>query len=207
MHLQQTLPRREDGLLGQFGGFGDVSLNRLVARQLQDGGLGIPVGVVHVDMQQEAVELRLRQGVGALLLDGVLRGHDQEQRRQRVGFAADAHLAFRHGFEQGGLNFRRRPVDFVGEDQVVEHRPALEVEAALLGSVDLGAGHVARQQVRRELNPVEAAFYTFGEGLDGAGFGQPRRTLHQQVAVCEQGDQQTLDEALLADDLLLQPAF
>ena len=39
-----------------------------------------PARVAHVQLEHEAVELRLGQRVGALLLDGVLRGQDEERR-------------------------------------------------------------------------------------------------------------------------------
>ena len=42
-------------------------------------------GVVDVDVEHEAVELGLGQRVGALLLDGVLRGEHEERQVERVG--------------------------------------------------------------------------------------------------------------------------
>ena len=42
--------------------------------------------------------------------------------------------------------------------EVVEDRPGLELEAAILRALDLGAGEVRRQQVRRELDAVEIGF-------------------------------------------------
>ena len=41
--------------------------------------------------------------------------------------AADGHLAFLHGFEQRGLRFGRRAVDFVGENQIGENRARHEI--------------------------------------------------------------------------------
>ena len=51
----------------------------------QDVALGRPRRVGHVDLQEEPVELRLGQGIGALLLDGVLRGEHVERRARAAG--------------------------------------------------------------------------------------------------------------------------
>ena len=63
---------------------GCVSPARL-AREPQDLALAGRSGIADAHVHQEAVELRFGQRVGAFLLDRVLRGHHQEQRRQRIG--------------------------------------------------------------------------------------------------------------------------
>jgi hypothetical protein len=78
----------------------------------------------------EAIELRLGQRVRPLHLDRVLRRQHEERRRQRVGLLADGHRLLLHRLEQRGLRLRRRAVDLVGEHDVREDRPALELEAA-----------------------------------------------------------------------------
>ena len=145
-------------------------------------------------MQQKAVQLRFGQGVGALLLDGVLGSHDQEQGRQGIGFTAHRDLPLGHRFQQGRLHLGRRAVDFVRQHQVVEDGSLLEMEAGFLGTVDLGPRDVTRQQVGGELNTVEAAFQAVRQGLDGAGLGKPGSALHQQVPVRQQGDHESLHE-------------
>ena len=205
--------RCQDFLAGGKHGFlaqrraGAGRLAGLGTGQAQDFRLGGGVRVVHVYMQQEAVQLRLGQGVGALLLNGVLGRHDQEQAGQFVGLAADADLALRHGFQQGRLHLGRGAVDLVRQHQVVENRALLEVEAGFLGAVDLRAGDIARQQVRGELDAVKAAFESVGQGFYGAGFGQPGRTLDQQVAIRQQGDNQSLYQVRLADDLFARASL
>ena len=74
--------------------------------------------VADAQLQQEAVDLRLGQRVGALLLDRVLRGQHQERVRQRERLAADGHLALLHRLEQRALHLGRRAVDLVGQDDV-----------------------------------------------------------------------------------------
>jgi hypothetical protein len=116
-------------------------------------------------------------------------------------------LVFAHRLQQRGLHLGRGAIDFIGQDQVVENRPALEFESAFLGAVDLGAGQVGRQQVRGELDAVEIAFDAVGQHLDGGGLGQARRAFHQQVAVTEQGHGQAAHQALLANDQLVDSCF
>ena len=95
---------------------------RLPARELEDGALGDGVGLADAHVEQEAVELGLRQRIGAFVLDRVLRRHHQEWPRQRVGRAADGDLLFAHRLQQRRLHLRRRAVDLVGQDEVVEQR-------------------------------------------------------------------------------------
>ena len=82
-----------------------------------------------VQLEEEAVELRLGQRVGALHLDRVLRGQDEERSRQRVADRADGHGLLLHGFEQRRLGLGRGAVDLVGQHEVGEDRPGLELEA------------------------------------------------------------------------------
>ena len=78
------------------------------------------VRIADADPQQEAVELRLRQRIGALQLDGVLRGDHQERLRQRERLPLDRHLRLLHGLQQRRLRLGRGAVDLVGEQQVGE---------------------------------------------------------------------------------------
>jgi hypothetical protein len=123
-------------------------------------------------VHQKAVELGFGQRVGAFLLNGVLRGHDQKQRRQLIGTAPDTDLALGHGFKQRRLHLGRGAVDFVCQYQVMEDRPLLEHEAAGFRAIDLGAGDIGRQQVGSELDSMELRFNTFCQLLDGLGLGQ-----------------------------------
>ena len=158
-------------------------------------------------MHQEAVELRFRQRIGALLLDRVLGREHHEQVRHLVGLAGDRDLALLHRLEQRRLHLGRRAVDLVGEHEVGEDRPLLELElAALLGlQVDLGAGHVRRQQVRRELDARQIGGEVFRQRLDRAGLGETRQAFDQQIAVGEQTDQHALDQMILAEHRFADP--
>ena len=121
-----------------------------------------------------------------------------------IGVAADRDLPLAHRFEHRRLHLRRCAVDLVGEDQVVEDRPALEFEGRRLRAIDLGAGEIGRQQIRRELHAVEIAFDARGELLDRGGLGEAGRAFDEQVPVGEQRDQQAVDQRFLADDALAE---
>ena len=110
-------------------------------------------------------------------------------------------LAFRHRFEQGGLNFSGGPVNLISENNIVEQRAGFEVELAAVGLPYLGAGQVGRQQIRGELNALEIPFYQAGKLIDGAGFCQAGRALNQQVAIAQQCNKQSIKQVFLANDL------
>ena len=95
-------------------------------------------------MHQEAIELRFRQRIGALLLDRVFGGQHHEEIRHLVGLAGDGDLALFHRFKQRGLDLGRRAVDLVGKHKVGEDRTLLELElTALVGlDIDFSAGHI-----------------------------------------------------------------
>ena len=67
------------------------------------------------------------------MLDRILRGDDDEWIGQRIGRVADRDLPLLHRFEQRALNFRRRAVDLVAENQVREDRTEASVECAAAG--------------------------------------------------------------------------
>ena len=79
------------------------------------------------------------------------------------------------------------------------------MKARLLRAVDFCAGYVARQKVRRELDAMEVAFEGIAEALNGPRFREARRAFYKQVPVGDKGNQQSLDEVCLTDNLLVQP--
>ena len=81
----------------------------------------------------------------------------------------------------------------------MEQGPALKLETGVLGTVDLGAGEIGRQKIRRKLNTMKAAFDTLTEHLDRACLGKSGSALNQQMSIREYGNQQTLDQTLLTN--------
>ena len=71
------------------------------------------------------------------------------------------------------LRARRRSVDLVGQDEVREHRPRLELELAGLGIEDRDAEHIRRQEVARELDPVEGPADRAGQRAGQRGLSHP----------------------------------
>ena len=68
---------------------------------VEDHDLLDRLGVAEPDPEHEPVELGLRQGERALVLDGVLGGDDEERVGHRVGRAVDRRLALLHRLEEG----------------------------------------------------------------------------------------------------------
>jgi hypothetical protein len=143
-----------------------------------------------LDLEQEAVELRLGQRVRALHLDRVLGGGHEEGLLELEALAEGRDLALLHGLEQRRLRARRGAVDLVGQDHVAEDRPAVEHEAppaALVLLQDPRPGDVGRHQVGRELDAAEHQVERVGRALDERGLAQARRALEQHVPAGEEG--------------------
>ena len=140
-----------------------------------------------VDAQHEAVELRFGQRIGALELVRVLRREDDEPVGQRQPLALHRHLALFHGFEQRRLGLRASAVHLVHQQDVREHRPRVEHELLLARVEDVHADDVARHQVRRALDALEAAAEAARERFRDQRLAEARRALQQDVAARETG--------------------
>ena len=154
-------------------------------------------------LEHEAVDLGLGQRVGALGLDRVLGGQDQERAGDLERLAPDRHLALLHDLEQRALDLGRRAVDLIGQQQVGEDRAEGRPELARLLVVDARADEVGRDEVRRELDPLELAADPVRERLDGHRLGQPGHALDEDVTARQQRDDQPLEQVVLTDDDLL----
>lgn len=67
---------------------------------VEDGELCFAAGVAQREAHEKAIELALRQAIGAFLLDRVLRRRNHERHRQLMAVAVGAHLALLHRFEE-----------------------------------------------------------------------------------------------------------
>ena len=164
---------------------------------LDEGGR---VGPGDVELEEEAVELCFREGVGALHFDGVLRGEYEEWVRQVVSFATGGDDAFLHGFEEGRLRLGGGAVDFVGEEDVREDGSGPKLEGAVMLAVHAAAGHVGGHEVGRELDASEGEVGGRGEGANEARLSEPRSAFDEDVAACERGNEEIVDEGLLPED-------
>src|SRR6266542_1234088 len=144
---------------------------RLVASQHRLLLLGGRIG--EHQLEQEAVELGLGQRVGALVLDRVLGGDDQEGVGQLDALPLDRHLPLLHGLQERGLGLGWCSVDLVGQQQVGEHRSLPEPEGAVALLEDHLAEDVGGHQVGSELDPLEAQVEGASQRLDHAPAGRP----------------------------------
>ena len=196
-HTGQVVAEDEDGVIYELEGGGlemQLGVKRYVLQELEGDE----------DLEEEAVLLGFRQRIGSLLLDRVLRRQDEEGVRQRIALAADGHLALLHGFEQGGLRFRRRPVDLICEDDIGEDRPLEEAEFSLSAASalvdDLRAGDVGGHEVRGELDPVEIQPQAVSQRPDQEGLGEAGNALDDAVPAGEDSDEKLLNDIFLAND-------
>ena len=162
--------------------------------------------VVNHDVEHEAVELRFGQGVGAFHFNRVLRGEHEERFRQCVADAGGSDLVLLHRFEQRRLRFRRRAIDFVGQNHVGENRPRHECHGPSLAGLlqNFRAGNIRRHEVGCELDALKPEVKNLREGFDEERFGQAWRAGDEAMTAGEQRDQQFLDDLFLADDDLGQ---
>ncbi len=141
----------------------------------QHAALGGEVGIDHVDLQQEAVELGLRQRIGTLLLQRVLGRQHVERARQIVADAGNGDVILLHRLEQSGLGARAGAVDLVGHEKLGEDRAGNEAEAA--GAVGrlvhhLRTGNVRWHQVRGELDAALGEPKDDAQRFDQLGLGE-----------------------------------
>jgi hypothetical protein len=166
---------------------GQLRGRRVVA---QDGGFFGRVRVADVQSHQEAVELRLGQRVGAVVLERVLRCDHEERTGQGVRNSVDGDRGLAHRFEQRGLGLRARAVDLVGQNHVGEQRAGLKGEVGAGPAVDHLRGgdaqDVAGQQVAGELDTLEAGVDGAGQRVGQRGLAHARHVFQQQMAAGDQ---------------------
>ena len=167
---------------------------------VEDLALLLARGIADAELQHEAVDLGLGEGVGPLLLDRVLRGEDEERVGQRVRLVTDRDLMLLHRLEERALHLRGGTVDLVGEDDLCEDRPLAGGEATVAGAVDHRADQVGGQEVGRELDAPEVRRDGLRQRLHGERLGEARHPLEEDVASGQETDQQAVDQVALADD-------
>ena len=156
------------------------------------------------NLQQETIELRLRQRISAFVLDRIFGCQHGKHRRERITFTVNRDLPLFHCFEQRRLRLRRRAINLVSKQDIGEHRTTPQVKARVCQVEYVGARDVRRHQVWRELNPPEPRVNNARECLDGKRFGRAGNTFDQRVAFGEQRDQNLFDGSVLADDNFAQ---
>ncbi len=160
----------------------------------------VPLRVGHDDLEKEAVALGFRQRVGALALDGVLRGENREIGRERVGVAVDGDGAFLHGLEQRALGLGGRAVDLVGEQEGREDGPLTSVKALRWRSktfVPVMSAGIRSGVNWMRLKSVPSTWARVRTRSVLATPGTPSMSACWLVKI---GDERLIDHVLLADD-------
>ena len=152
--------------------------------------------VADAEAEDEAIELRLGQRVGAGEVLRVLSRDDEERVRQRIGDAVDRDLLLVHRLEERGLCSRARSVDLVGQEHVREDRSLTKGEVARALVVDGDADDVAREEIARELDASQLAADRAGEGACKRRLADAGDILDEEVTTCEESDERELDGIL-----------
>lgn len=103
---------------------------------------------------EESVKLSLREGIGTLVFEGILRGKHDKWRRQIESDIPDGDPFFFHGLKESGLYLGWSPIDLVGKEDIGEYRSLPEFELALLGPVYLIAREIGWEEIRSERYPT-----------------------------------------------------
>ncbi len=157
-------------------------------------------GITHDRLEQEAVELGLRQRIRPFVLDGVLGRQDEERVRKHARLALEGDLLLLHRLEQGGLRFRWRAVDLIGEDDVREDRTLLDAELARGYLVHGRTDDVARHEIGCELDPLEGAPDEMGDGAREERLRGTGHSLDEEVTSEHERDESEAHRLVLAHD-------
>src|SRR4051812_15243782 len=163
--------------------------------------------VAELEPDHEAVDLRLGERVGALVLDRVLRREDEERAGELVRVDVDGDHPLLHALEQAGLGLRRGAVDLVDDHDVREDRAGAELETLLALVVDAGADDVGGQQVGGALDARELRVDRLGQRARERGLADARIVLDEDVTLGEHRDNDVLEHLVAhldgAADVLL----
>src|SRR5207237_2201256 len=90
-----------------------------------------------------------------------------------------------------------RAVDLVRQEEVAEDRAEVDLEVVLVGAEDAGADEVARDEIGRELDPLERPAEDRGRGLDRQRLREAGYAFDQEVPAGEQTDEHSLQHLIL----------
>src|SRR5215211_6847427 len=169
-----------------------------VLGELEHLGLGILIGVTDVHLDHEPVQLGVRQGVGAFVLDGVLGGDHAERLREVARQPVHRNRALLHRLQQRALGLGAGPVDLIGEDHVGEDGPGPELEISLSLVVDVESRNVGRKKIGGELYPAKLGPQRTGERLGQKRLAHTGDILYKDVPACEYGHHGQKDTLTLA---------
>ena len=167
---------------------------------LQQRALGLAIGVAEMHPHQEAVELRFRKRKRANLVGRILCRDHEKWLRQVASLAFRGDLVFFHGLEERALGLRGRSIDLVSQDHLVEDRPGMELESAILAVEYRDADDVGRQQIAGELDALKSESERCRKRMRQHRLADARHVLDQQMAPCQEARDGEPDLPLLAQD-------
>ena len=157
--------------------------------------------LLHDDVHEEPVALRLGQRVHALGLDRVLRGEHEERRRAAAGSCPPIET-WRSAIASSSADCTLAGARLISSasTMLANTGPHSMSKSSRRRAPDAGADEVGGHEVRRELEPGERAAHDLRQRRHGQRLGQAGHALDQAVAVGEQAQHDPLDQAVLADD-------
>ena len=123
-----------------------------------------------------------------------------------MGLSADGHLALAHRLQQGALHFGRRTIDFVCQDQIRKYGTEMGTERGGVRHVNHGTDHVARQQIRGELDTLELKLEHLPQRFYQQRLGETGHALKEDMPTDEQRNLQPLDNLCLTEHRLAELA-
>lgn len=156
--------------------------------------------IIYLHLQEESIERRFRERIRTLFFERVHGGDHEERGREREGFSRDGNSAFLHGFKQGGLDFGRGAVDFVGNDDVRENRSLLNGKFPRLRTVGFGSYDIRRKEVGSELYANRVEIERLGQRFRDERLREARNSFEQNVAIGKKTYEKTSQKVFLTDD-------
>ena len=157
-------------------------------------------GVAHGQPQQEAVQLGVRQLLGAGRAHGILSGNDQKRVRDPVGNTVHRDLTLLHGFQKGGLCAAGGAVQLVGQKEIAEHCAGLVLHFPRGFAEDGKAGDVRGHDVGGELHPAELEIQRPRKGQGQGGFSYAGDIFQQNMSLGQNRRQYAEQNGVLAHD-------
>jgi hypothetical protein len=105
----------------------------------------------------------------------------------------NGYLTLLHSLEQCGLGLGAGPVDLIAEHDVAKNRPRAEYEVGGIAIPDGHSGHVRRQEVGSELDPLESAVDRAGQRFTEQGLADAGHIFNQCMTFSQQSYGNKLD--------------
>ena len=153
--------------------------------------------VIDDQFEVKAIQLRLRQRVCPLLLDGVLSGDHHKFIAQRIRLPVDGHQPLIHRLQKRGLRFRGRAVDLVRQQDLRKNRPRCEDKGIRLKIKEVCPQNIARHHIRRKLNAPKLQVETRSKRLNQKRLAGAGSALQKDVAAAQETGEHELKSLVM----------